>query len=275
MTADETGVRRCETALPGTRAARRQYNVVKTFTNWWTYYAVKVGLFAPKALLFITRTGVSIRVPKQLYPEFKSIFLRQHYLEGLTLPLPEDPTIIDVGANVGFFSLFAVSKWGGRVFAYEPVQANYDEMVSNVKANPQVTINCRRMAVGGTPGTVEIFVDHTAAFPTTASTCPSEDETGRKERVEAVTLQNIFESEALNEVDLLKMDCEGSEFPILYETSPETLRRIGQMVIEVHSNSDSRHNADALREFLIATGFTVRVNERGTYLWARKEGKVR
>ena len=76
-------------------------------------------------LVFLTRSGVTIRVPKELYPEFKSIFLREHYLEGLCLPLTERPVVVDIGANVGFFSLFAVSKWGARVFSYEPVKANY------------------------------------------------------------------------------------------------------------------------------------------------------
>ena len=113
MTVYETARYRLERVLQRNKIVRRQYNIIKTFTNWWIYYAEKVGLSAPSAFLFITRTGVSIRVPKQLYPEFKSIFLRQHYLEGLALPLPECPTIIDVGANVGFFSLFAASKWGG------------------------------------------------------------------------------------------------------------------------------------------------------------------
>ena len=159
-------------------------NLFKTFTNWWIYYAEKMGFRTAEEFLFITRTGVSIRVPTQLYPEFKSIFLRQHYLEGLLLPLREHPTILDIGANVGFFSLFAASRWGG-IFAYEPVQANYEEMVNNVKANPHVTITCRRMAVSGASGTIEMFFDHTAALTTTATACPSGRKSGKAEKVKA------------------------------------------------------------------------------------------
>jgi len=104
--------------------------------------------------------------------------------------------------------------------------------------------------------------------------CPSGLKTGETERVTAVTLPDIFEQERLRTVDLLKMDCEGSEFAILYQTNPVTLSRIGQMAIEVHPNNDAgTHNADALREFLTAAGFTVHINERGTYLWARQEDK--
>jgi FkbM family methyltransferase len=267
---------RLEKVLQRNKIVRRQYNLFKTFTNWWIYYAEKMGLLTPSEFLFITRTGVSIRVPNQLYPEFKSIFLRQHYLEGVVLPLPECPTIIDVGANVGFFSLFAASKWGGQIFAYEPVQANYEEMVHNVKANPHATIKCRHMAVSGVSGVIEILFDHcTTALTTTATASPSVHKTGKTEEVKAVTLLDIFEQEGLRTVDLLKMDCEGSEFSILYQTSPETLKRISQMAIEVHGNRDAdNHNANALKEFLTATGFTVHSNERGRYLWARQEEKA-
>jgi FkbM family methyltransferase len=267
---------RLENALQRNKTIRRQYNLFKTFSNWWIYYAEKMGFLTAGELVFITRTGVSIRVPKQLYPAFKSIFLRQHYLEGLLLPLPDRPTIIDVGANVGFFSLFAASKWRGEVFAYEPVQANYEEMVSNVKANPHLIINCRRMAVSGASGAIEIFVDPATTLTTTATVCPSERKTWKAEEVKAVTLLDIFERERLETVDLLKMDCEGSEFSILYQTSPETLRRISQMAIEVHGNSDAdNHNSEALQKFLTTAGFAVRSNKRGTYLWARREDKKR
>ena len=265
---------RLERALQRNKTVRRQYNLFKTFSNWWIYYAEKMGLLTADELVFATRTGVSIRVPKQSYPEFKSIFLRQHYLEGLALPMPERPTIIDVGANVGFFSLFAASTWGGEVFAYEPVQANYEELVKNVKANTQVIIKCRRMAVSGVSGAVEIFSDPGTTLTTTATICPWERKTRKAEKVKAVTLHDIFEQERLGTVDLLKMDCEGSEFSILYNTSPETLRRISRMAIEVHGTSDvDNHNSHALHEFLTAAGFAVRRNKRGTYLWARREDR--
>jgi FkbM family methyltransferase len=260
--------------LQRNRMVKRQYNLFRTFSNWWVYYVEKMGLHTVDAFLFITRSGMSIRVPKQLYPEFKSIFLREHYLEGLASPLAERQTIIDVGANVGFFSLFAASRWGAEVFSYEPVQANFEEMVNNVKANPDLAINCRRMAVFGVSGTVEISYDDKATFPAAATAIPSEHKMRRTEKVEAVTLLDILKTEGLHKVDLLKMDCERSEFSILYESAPETLRRIDQMAIEVHPNQGaSNHNANALREFLTSTGFTVRTNDRGTYLWARQKDK--
>ena len=250
------------------KTIRRQYNLFRTFANWWVYYVEKMGL-SGYPLAFVTRAGVRVRVPKELYPEFKSIFLREHYLEGLSLPLPERPVVVDIGANVGFFSLFAASKWGGRVFAYEPVGANHDEMVRNVKANPDIAVKCVRAAVSGATGSAEIACG-AEAFPTTAKVCTAGGAV-KTERVRAVTLLQIMEEEGLAGVDLLKMDCEGSEFSILYGSTAETLRRIGQMAIEVHPDpDDGRKNAGALSAFLLSTGFKVSTNAKGTYLWAQR-----
>ena len=250
------------------KTVRRQYNLFRTFSNWWVYYAEKMGL-AGYPLAFVTRAGVRVRVPKGLYPEFKSIFLREHYLEGLGLPLGQRPVVVDIGANVGFFSLFAASRWGGRVFAYEPVGSNYDEMVKNVEANPGIAVRCVRAAVSGAPGSVEVACG-AEAFPTTAKVCAA-GAAEKTERVRALTLLQIMEEEGLAGVDLLKMDCEGSEFSILYGSTAETLRRIGQMAIEVHPDpGDGEKNAAALSAFLASAGFSVSTNARGTYLWAQK-----
>ncbi len=213
------------------KAVRRQYNLFRTFSNWWLYYAEKAGL-ATLPLVFLTRGGVSVTVPDELYPEFKSIFLREHYLEGLSLPLVARPVVVDIGANVGFFTLFAASKWSARVFSYEPVGANYDEMVKNVQANAGIAVKCVRAAVSGEPGSVEIACGP-ETFPTTAKVGAAGG-ASKSETVRAVTLLQIMEEEGLAGVDLLKIDCEGSEFSILYGSTGETLRRVGQVAIEVH-----------------------------------------
>jgi FkbM family methyltransferase len=253
------------------KAIRRQWNLFKIFSNWWIYYAAKIGLAQRESMLFFTRRGVSIEVPRRLYPEFKSIFLRQHYLEGLVLPLRKQPIVVDIGANVGFFSLFAASEWGAEVFAYEPLQANYEELLRNVRRNPHLRINCRRMAVFGVPGPVIIYRDPATSLAADATLYPSRQKT-KGEEVEAVTLKDIFEREGLAEVDLVKMDCEGSEFSILSGSDREVLARIGQMAVEVHPDlALGDHNADGLKEFLSGVGFIVETDDEGSYLWARRK----
>jgi len=70
----------------------------------------------------------------------------------------------------------------------------------------------------------------------------------------------------LDRVDLLKMDCEGSEYSILYRCTTEYLKRIGKMAIEVHAGQEPDHNITALSSFLAARGFST--HTAGYMLWA-------
>jgi FkbM family methyltransferase len=149
-------------------------------------------------------------------------------------------------------------------------------MIENVEANPNIDVNCRQMAVSGASGSIEIAYDPSAIFTTTASVYPADENATKTHTVIAVTLFDIFQEEGLSKIDLLKIDCEGSEFSILYQSSLATLSQISQMAIEVHPNHhEANNNADALRRFLNAAGFVVRTNDQGTYLWAWQEAIFR
>ena len=57
-------------------------------------------------------------------------------MRGLGLDIPDSPTIIDIGANAGFFSLFAASRFpGARIFSYEPIEGNFRQLQRNRDLN--------------------------------------------------------------------------------------------------------------------------------------------
>ena len=91
----------------------RYYRLFKNLSNGWLYFLVKLGLTANDSLVFKTRNHIEIEVPRRLMHEFKEIFMDECYLNGLQYPIPKAPIIIDVGANAGFFSLFAASRFPG------------------------------------------------------------------------------------------------------------------------------------------------------------------
>jgi hypothetical protein len=56
-------------------------------------------------------------------------------------------------------------------------------------------------------------------------------------------------------IDILKIDCEGAEYPILYNTSPQVLSKVVTMVIEVHDLDQNDRNAGSLEKYLQVNGF--------------------
>ena len=54
------------------------------------------------------------------------------------------------------------------------------------------------------------------------------------------------------------MDCEGAEYPILFNASSDILKRIQKISMECH-NVDEKNNVDNLRSFLEKNGFSVKI----------------
>src|SRR5829696_7537799 len=84
-------------------------------------YPLRRRLPRPENRLDLT-TGESLVSPvgEPLLALFEEIWIRQSYLPAAWTPTPR-PTVVDVGANVGVFSLWAIRRLGAaRVVAIEP-----------------------------------------------------------------------------------------------------------------------------------------------------------
>ena len=84
-----------------------------------------------------------------------------------------------------------------------------------------------------------------------------------------------MESNHLERIDLLKMDCEGAEYEILYSTPPSHLERIAAIRMEYHNLDSHERNVEGLKRFFTGSGFTVThvkpfSGTNGT-LWAERE----
>jgi hypothetical protein len=82
---------------------------------------------------------------------YREIFLDRIYTRGGRLDLPSRPWIIDVGANIGLFTMFALGEWDApRVVAAEPAPVPFAALRHNVGAAPEVWLH--RAALGREPG---------------------------------------------------------------------------------------------------------------------------
>ena len=171
--------------------------------------------------------------------------------------IAKDMIVIDVGANQGFFSLYAASK-GAIVYAIEPCSDNFAVLQENVSTNGvDNQVKLLNAAVTGRTGKIPLFVGLDASgqiLSGTVSTC-NDNRGGKKvqaREVESVTLDFLLDELHIGRCDFLKMDCEGAEYEILRKTSRASFRKIARMSIECHSNR--MHEAAAI---LKKAGFTI------------------
>jgi FkbM family methyltransferase len=237
----------------------RYLRLIKNISNWWLYLAVKFNLTRQEPLLFRLPHRVQVEVPRRLLHEFKEIFMDECYTRGLRGRLDSEPTIIDVGANAGFFSLFAASRFpGARIVSVEPIPANFRQLERNAGLNPEAALTCLEAAVYSHTGRIGLSAETGDGFTTSASADGGDRYRQETVEVDCLSLADLFDTQGIERCDLLKMDCEGAEYAILYRAPEPVLGGIRQMAIEVHRGPGETENIESLARYLSDKGFRTR-----------------
>lgn len=245
-------------------------NGINRYLRLWTHianpaeYIIRKGERHQRDLRFTTRPlPVQFRVSAALYQVFKELFMADVYeIDALVKMLPARPVVIDIGANAGFFDIQLLSKIDrATIYAYEPMPANVQTLRHTLQQNPRLERSVRlfQMAVTGLPlDHLDLFAEAEENNQVVASMFAGFNENNtRTITVPCITLTDIIRTNDLTSIDLLKMDCEGSEYDIIYHTAPELLRRIGRMVVEVHDVDKDRNNIDAINVYIESLGYTT------------------
>lgn len=247
---------------------KRYFHLFRNISNWSLYFAVKFSLTSVDPLLFRTRNNILIEVPRRLLHEFKEIFMEECYVKGLGLNIPNSPIIIDIGANAGFFTLFAASRFlNAKIISFEPIEVNFRQLQRNRELNKSCPILCIPKAVAGESGEISLSLDPDDSFTTSATVFGEFTENDKTVQVPCVTLKEIFDDHNLEQCDLIKIDCEGSEYSILYNCPSDCLKKIVQMAIEVHQGSGPEQNIETLGNYLSENGFQIRKHVHMLWAW--------
>ena len=157
---------------------------------------------------------------------FWQIFYREIY------PVESsDRLIVDAGANIGAFSLYALQTAPqANVIAIEPAPDSCKRLKSMLCTNGlESRCTLYEAALGERSGQTTIQLDVGSQFRRTGIS---------GQPVVMVTLGSLIPPGAV--VDLLKMDIEGAEYGVLNSVSPETLRHILRIDLEFHPQAPAQ-----------------------------------
>ncbi len=124
----------------------RYYNLIKKFSNWPAYLLFKAKS-TPDTFTFVLRNSVQsdslrIKVSRSMLPAFKESFFNDIYFRKLPSYIIDkpNPVVVDIGANVGYFSLYMLSRFPrARVFAFEPMPFNFQQLQRYQKTYPSLS----------------------------------------------------------------------------------------------------------------------------------------
>jgi FkbM family methyltransferase len=141
--------------------------------------------------------------------------------------LNRNSVVVDLGANTGGFARSITERYGCRCFSVEASP----ELCEAFHATPNTRIYNYAMCDRDEPLRFHLNSNNEASSI-------FEHSPGASERVITVqgrSLQTLLSELSLTKVDLLKIDIEGSEIPMLLNAPAEVINRIDQMTVEFHN----------------------------------------
>lgn len=184
--------------------------------------------------------------------------------------------VYDLGAHQGFLALIVSRLVGekGKVYAFEPLPANFDFLKENVRINNITNCIAFYGAVSDKPGIVN-FSTSEADVSNTDITSSLESKEGRKYvEVPAFSLDNLLASGSLTPPQFIKIDVEGAELDVLKGAS-RLLKELSPLVyLETH-NIHNPGVDSACRDFLVSIGYGIKEElithneEFGSYIFQK------
>jgi FkbM family methyltransferase len=200
-----------------------------------------IGNFAVLLFGLVARSGLH-RLPvfERIFLAFYAIYKRYFEagpIDRLREFVPEGSLVVDVGANVGFFSL-RFARWvgdGGKVILIEPEDRNYDNLILALKREGLLhRVDALKAAATAAPGTV--FLETNPLHP--ADHKLSRDGSGLP--VKAVTLDELVRGYSDLKLALVKIDVQGAEMLVLEGATGILNTSAPALFIELHEDGLSK-----------------------------------
>ncbi|HWO32198.1 MAG TPA: FkbM family methyltransferase, partial [Candidatus Acidoferrum sp.] len=222
---------------------------------------------------------------------FQEIFEDECYLKH-DIRLPDGATVLDIGANIGLFSLFVMSRCSNpRIYAFEPAPVAYDLLKANCAAYGSCA-QAFNFGVADRQGTATFtFYENSSVFSTfhsdegddakairavirnmlQAQSVPDEslqehvNELSRDRlrhsahECRLTTVSDIIRENQIERIDLLKIDAEKSELDIIQGIADCDWPKIDQIAIEIHDPTGEA--VRGINELLIGKGYRCAIEQ--------------
>ena len=229
----------------------------KIVKNWYWIPLVYLNWTKRERIVLKTKKNLDIIIRGTLSDvmQFSTVWLIKDY-DHTDFKIKNNDIIIDVGSHIGLFSLYAAEKCNvGKVFAFEPIETNYNIFLENIKINNLKNIFPQNVAIS--KETTDVIMNL------------HEDEsghsmfgTGGKEiKVKSITLKGFFEKNNIKKCNLIKLDCEGAEYEIIDSIPSKYFDIIDKFIIEYHFEDKKPDSVKKLIEKLKRNSFIIEKKE--------------
>jgi FkbM family methyltransferase len=221
----------------------------------YSWSEVKGGGTARTWLLNDTHRTITVRCGTRDRDILREIFVDREYAlpprVDEILSVTTAPRVVDLGANIGLYGLWVLSRWpGARIHSFEPDPDNLailDRNVTDAGVGSRWTVT--RACAAPDAGNVHFVGGQQADSRTAHDGDPTSD-------LSEVPAVDVFPY--LRDVDLLKIDIEGGEWPLLTDARFCDLS-VPAIVLEYHAynSPQAAESGEIARSLLERCGYTV------------------
>ena len=197
---------------------------------------------------YAMKNGVKA-IPRKGAKDFYMLFVAREQDIGSHLAMKENETFVDVGANVGSYTLSAAKQYedkGVKIIAVEAHPDNYRALCRNIQINNFGNVKTINKAVSDYRGNVTIYERSHDGSRVDSDLYSLYDTTflaqnnilhpgGNILQLQCDTLDNMLLDQR---VDVMKIDIEGAEVMAL-KGALNTLKKLRKIVVEIHGDNNS------------------------------------
>ena len=242
--------------------------IIWNIKNWPTFFLYYLGIKKGGGA-FCFRNGVVIRdIEGSASGTIAVVFIRKHYGSIIGKSV-----VVDIGSNIGVFAIYAaMSNSNIKIYAFEPIKANYDLLEKNISENNlRGRIIAFNLGISSKTEKREFYLSSSAEH-----SLYNGDSYNSRISVDCLCLNDVLNYNSISKVDLLKINAEGAEYEILYSAPKECFDKIDEIRMEYHKQELDRHNLESLRTFLEGFGYKklhlCEYNNDDGFLWMKRTG---
>lgn len=219
--------------------------IVSVYRNWYSILFDRLLNKNTQRVIFRDNTIILGGPRSRIVDLTDEIWVKGVYTPTF-LPIQRFDTVMDVGANVGVFSVYAATKGATTIYAIEPIKENTKLIRKNFEINklPQPIIITK--AIAAKSGISKFY---TGDIDSHGRLIKSSPRVKKKQVifVNTITISEVLSGNNIKKIDFLKIDCEGGEGEMLKSMEKSDWNKIRKISIEYHDNMSSLNHEQIIK----------------------------